>query len=151
HPPMSNPSCIAIAHRGASTYAPENTEAAFNLALQMGAQHLEFDVQMSGDGHLVIIHDENLNRTTNGNGAVSAHTLAQLQMLDAGAWFDAQFAGARIPTLDELLEHYGRRAHLHVEIKGKSAGISERTLDAIRRHGLSNRVTMTSFQKARLE
>lgn len=148
---MLNNNCLVIAHRGASTYAPENTFAAFDLALEMGAQHLEFDVQMSSDGHLVIIHDDNVNRTTNGSGAVSAHTLAQLQALDAGAWFNAKFAGARIPTLDTVLERYGRRAHLHVEIKGKSAGLSERTVDAIRRFGLSPHVTMTSFQKPKLE
>ncbi len=142
---------LVIAHRGASTYAPENTFPAFDLALEMGARHLEFDVQMSSDGHLVIIHDDNLDRTTNGKGAVTAHTLAQLQALDAGSWFNPKFSGARIPTLDTLLERYGERAHLHVEIKGKSAELSERTVDTIRRHGLSNSVTMTSFQKIKLE
>jgi len=101
---MNTPRCLVIAHRGASTYAPENTFAAFDLALEMGARHIELDVQMSVDGHLVIIHDDLVNRTTDGVGRVSKHTLAQLQALDAGAWFDQKFAGERIPTLDAVLD-----------------------------------------------
>jgi len=143
--------CLVIAHRGASTYAPENTFAAFDLALQMGAHDLELDVQMSRDGHLIVIHDDLLKRTTNGAGAVAEHTLAELQALDAGAWFGAQFAGQRIPTLEALLARYRGRAHLHVEIKGKTAGLSERTVDLIRRCGWTQDVTMTSFQIDKLE
>ncbi len=88
---MSARNCLVIAHRGASTYAPENTYAAFDLALDLGARHLELDVQLSSDGHLVVIHDDKVNRTTNGDGAVSALSLQELQSLDAGAWFDAQY------------------------------------------------------------
>ena len=148
---MNAQDCLVIAHRGASSYAPENTFAAFDLALVMGARHLELDVQMSRDGHLVVIHDDNVDRTSNGKGAVTAHTLAELQTLDAGTWFDAKFAGERIPTFESLLERYRGRAHLHVEIKGKTAGLSERTADAIRNHGWMQDVTMTSFQKSKLE
>lgn len=143
--------CLVIAHRGASTYAPENTFAAFDLALEMGARHLELDVQLSSDGHLVVIHDDLVNRTTNGWGRVGKHKLAELQALDAGAWFDKKFAGERIPTLQAVLERYRGRAHLHVEIKGKTAGLSERTADLIRELGWTRDVTMTSFQKDKLE
>lgn len=143
--------CLVIAHRGASTYAPENTFAAFDLALDMGAHHLELDVQTSSDGHLVIIHDDLVNRTTNGFGRVWKHTLAQLQALDAGAWFDNKFTGERIPTLEAVLNRYRGRAHLHVEIKGKSEGLSERTADTIRAQGWAGNVTITSFQKDKLE
>ncbi len=148
---MTARDCLVIAHRGASTYAPENTFAAFDLALEMGAHHLELDVQMSSDGHLVVIHDDNVDRTSNGRGTVSAHTLAQLQALDAGAWFDARFAGERIPAFETLLDRYRGRAHLHVEIKGRTVGLSERTAEAIRAHGWTRDVTMTSFQKSKLE
>lgn len=148
---MNAHDCLVIAHRGASSYAPENTCAAFDLALAMGVRHLELDVQMSRDGHLVVIHDDNVDRTSNGSGAVTAHTLAGLHALDAGAWFDAKFAGERIPTFESLLDRYKGRAHLHVEIKGKTAGLAERTADAIRKHGWAQDVTMTSFQKSKLE
>jgi glycerophosphoryl diester phosphodiesterase len=149
--PMNKRDCLAIAHRGASSYAPENTFAAFDLALEMGARDIELDVQMTCDGHLVVIHDDLLERTSNGRGAVAAHTLAQLQALDAGAWFDPEFAGTRIPTLQDVLERYRGRAHLHVEIKGRTAGLSERTADLIRAQGWAHAVTMTSFQKDKLE
>lgn len=145
------PTCLVIAHRGASTYAPENTFAAFDLALKMGARHLELDVQTSSDGHLVIIHDDLVNRTSNGFGRVWKHSLAELQALDAGAWFGKPFAGERIPTLEAVLKRYQGRAHLHVEIKGKSDGLSERTADMIRAQGWAGAVTMTSFQKDKLE
>ncbi len=148
---MNAHNCLVIAHRGASSYAPENTFAAFDLALTMGTRHLEFDIQMTRDGHLVVIHDDHVDRTSNGKGAVSEHTLAELQALDAGSWFDVKFSGERIPTLESLLDRYQGRAHLHVEIKGKTQGLSERTADAIRDHGWTQDVTMTSFQKSKLE
>lgn len=148
---MTARDCLVIAHRGASSYAPENTLAAFDLALDMGARHLELDVQMSSDGHLVVIHDDWVNRTSNGLGRVSKHTLAELQALDAGAWFDQRFAGERIPTLEAVLQRYRDRAHLHVEIKGKTDGLSERTADMIRTLNWTQNVTITSFQKDKLE
>src|SRR4029434_6055203 len=90
---------LVIAHRGASSYATENTIAAFDLALQMGARHLELDVHLTRDDYLVIIHDDTVDRTTNGTGPVASQTLAELQGLDAGSWFGAAFVGTRIPTL----------------------------------------------------
>src|SRR5579862_7304097 len=88
-----------IAHRGASAFAPENTLAAFETAMEMGASFIETDLQLSRDAHLVAIHDETLDRTTNGSGLVAAKTLDELRQLDAGAWFkdnnytQAPFAG----------------------------------------------------------
>ena len=95
---------MAIAHRGASSYAPENTFAAFDLAIEMGARHLELDVHFSSDGHLVVIHDDTVDRTTDGSGPVTSRSLAALTALDAGAWFDPRFKGERIPTLGAVLE-----------------------------------------------
>jgi glycerophosphoryl diester phosphodiesterase len=142
---------MVIAHRGASSYAPENTVAAFDLALEMGVSHLELDVHLTSDDHIVVIHDDTVDRTTNGRGPVTSYTLAALTALDAGAWFGERFAGARIPTFADVLERYRGRAHLHTEIKGRSAHLAERTVDLVRRHGMADHVTITSFQRASLE
>ena len=93
---------MVIAHRGASSYAPENTLAAFDLALEMGVTHLELDVHATDDGRLVVIHDDTVDRTTNGSGPVAGHTLSSLMALDAGSWFGVRFTGERVPTLDEV-------------------------------------------------
>jgi len=147
---MTGVAFMVIAHRGASSYAPENTRAAFDLALELGARELELDVQSSADGELVVIHDHTVDRTTDGAGAVESLTLAALRRLDAGMWFDPRFAGERIPRLGEVLDRYGPRAHLHVEIKGRTPHLTEKTVEAIRRHGAAGAVTLTSFQKERL-
>lgn len=140
-----------IAHRGASSYAPENTFAAFDLAIQMGVTHIELDVHATQDGHVVVIHDDTVDRTTNGTGPVTSHTLAALKALDAGSWFAAKFSGERIPTLGEVFQRYRGRVHIHTEIKGHSAHLSERTVALVREHAMAEQVTITSFQKARLE
>jgi glycerophosphoryl diester phosphodiesterase len=142
---------MVIAHRGASSYAPENTLAAFDLALQMGVRHIELDVALTSDSHTVVVHDDKVDRTTDGRGLVTSHTLAALRELDAGAWFGAQFAGERIPLFEEVLARYNGRAHIHTEIKGKSPSLSQRTADLIRKHGMERQVTVTSFQSVRLE
>jgi glycerophosphoryl diester phosphodiesterase len=142
---------MVIAHRGASSYAPENTLAAFDLALQMGVRHIELDVDLTSDSHIVVIHDNTVDRTTNGSGPVTRHTLGALRGFDAGSWFGAQFAGERIPTFDEVLARYKGRAHIHAEIKGRSPSLSQRTADLIRKHGMEGQVTITSFQNVRLE
>ena len=90
---------INIAHRGASAYTPENTFAAFDKALALGVDNVEFDVHFSADGHIVVIHDDTLDRTTNGSGPVTDQTLDRLRSLDAGEWFSAEFKGQSIPTL----------------------------------------------------
>ena len=148
---MTPPGFMAIAHRGASSYAPENTFAAFDLAIAMGARHIELDVHFSSDGHLVVIHDDAVNRTTDGAGPVTGHSLAALTALDAGSWFDPRFKGERIPTLGAVLERYKGRAHVHVEIKGHSAGLAQKTADLVRARGVAGQVTITSFQIAKLE
>ena len=150
-PLLSTQDFLVIAHRGASSYAPENTIAAFDLALQMGARHLELDVHLTRDDYLVIIHDDTLGRTTNGTGPVASQTLATLQTLDAGAWFGEAFVGARIPTLAEVLTRYQGRAHLHIELKGHTAHLPQQTVDLVRVHGMVPHVTFTSFQHAHLQ
>lgn len=147
---MTTPAFIVIAHRGASSYAPENTFAAFDLALQMEVRQIELDVDLTSDNHIVVIHDDTVDRTTNGSGPVTSHTLAALRGLDAGSWFGTVFAGERIPTFDEVLVRYKGRVHIHTEIKGHSPSLSQRTADLVRKHGLEAQVTMTSFQDVRL-
>ena len=106
-----------IAHRGASGHAPENTMAAFRLAMEQHADGIELDVMLSKDGHVVVIHDATVNRTTNGTGRVSALTLAELQTLDAGN-------GEHIPTLEEVLETFGDQWVINVELKNHIAPLT---------------------------
>lgn len=95
---------LVIAHRGASGYAPENTLAAFRRAVAQGASFIETDLHLTRDAHFVAIHDEAVDRTTNGKGAVQNMTLGEIRRLDAGSWFASEFMSERIPTLDDVLE-----------------------------------------------
>ena len=108
---------IVLGHRGASGYAPENTLEAFKLAMDMGADGFELDVHLSKDGELVVIHDETVDRTTDGTGFVGEMTLAQLKALDA--WNHKEgYQGARIPTLAEVYDLIRDTDHIvNVEIK----------------------------------
>lgn len=132
-----------IGHRGAAALAPENTWAGFDLALELGVDAIETDIQATADGVLVLIHDHTLDRTTDGTGPVAEMAWAAMRKLDVGSWFDARFAGAHMPRLDETLARYGGQTHLALEIK--APGIEERVLEAIRQYGLLTRVTVTSF------
>ena len=120
-----------IAHRGASSYAPENTHAAFDMAINMGVKHIELDVHSSKDGQLVVIHDDTLNRTTNGNGKVNDHTLKELKALDAGSWFDKKFVFTYPPSLEEVLSFcVNKNIGLNVEIKSNK-GKEKENVNAI--------------------
>ena len=112
------------AHRGASAEAPENTLAAFRRALAAGADGIELDVHLSADGTPMVIHDDTLERTTDGCGPVAAHPLAALQGLDAGSWFAPHFAGEPLPTLAETLQLLAGRLRLNLEVKDARAGMA---------------------------
>src|SRR5207237_1286584 len=99
---------LGVAHRGASKESPENTLAAFRLALHLGAEAVECDARRTRDRHVVVIHDHALDRTTDGRGPVESHTLSEIRGLDAGRWFGPQFAGARIPRLATGILYSGR-------------------------------------------
>jgi len=140
---------LNIAHRGASAYCPENTMAAFKRALELGATAIETDAQMTSDGHLVLIHDEWLTRTTGLNKLVKDVTLEELRRLDAGSWFDPAFAGEKVPTLAELLE-LAKSAGIQVNVELKNGvvlypRIEEAVIEEIRRHGMADRVILSSF------
>ena len=139
---------VGIAHRGASRYAPENTLAAVRLALEHGVSAVECDVHRSKDGHLVVIHDQTVDRTTDGRGPVVSHTLAELRRLDAGRWFAPEFAGERISALDEVLEVVRGRAVLQLEIKNGPIfyeGIERQVIEAVTRRGMEDDVLLISF------
>ncbi|WP_410513105.1 glycerophosphodiester phosphodiesterase family protein [Paenibacillus sp. BR2-3] len=138
-----------VAHRGWSGEAPENTIAAFKLALtNSDIAIIELDVHLSKDGIPVVIHDHMLDRTTSGRGPVKAYTLEELRQLDAGSWFDPQFAAERIPTLEEVLQLAKGRCKLHVELKvmgDEYKGIEEEVIAIIDRHGMKEMVVLSSF------
>lgn len=112
------PLSFAIAHRGASQLAPENTISALKIAKKHGAAWVECDIQLTKDNHPVIFHDTQLNRTTNGHGALSEITFLTLQSLDAGSWFSPEFTHERIPTLQKWLQCAAHlKLKLNLEIK----------------------------------
>lgn len=139
---------LIFAHRGANKLAPENTLPAFEAAIRLGADGVELDVQYSSDGKLVIIHDLTLDKTSNGTGRVTAHTLAELRAFDAGSWFAPQFAGTRIPTLDEALDVCKGKLLVNIELKVLDALNSTLGADvvaAVRGHGMVDQVVLSSF------
>ena len=138
---------LVIAHRGASGHAPENTLAAFRKALAMGATFIETDLQLSRDARFVAIHDSTVERTTNGKGAVHELTLAELRRLDAGAWFGSEFAGERIPTLEEILGFAKQHdVVFYLELKpGGSWGGEHALIGALRESGQIARTVVISF------
>ena len=168
---------LVIAHRGASAFAPENTLAAFSLAVALGADGVEMDVQMSAEGQPVVIHDARVNRTTNGAGNVSRLTLDQLQRLDAGSWFDRRlsrrprvramiarmyaeagaaaprFSGEPVPSLEDVLALLkpARLEQIYVELKpnrASKAALLDSVLALVRKHRLVDSTTLLSFDHA---
>jgi glycerophosphoryl diester phosphodiesterase len=139
---------LNFAHRGASHEAPANTMAAFQSAIELGADGIEFDVHLSKDGEMVVIHDFVLDGTTDGHGPVRARTLAELKELDAGSWFDPSFAGQRIPTLQEVVGVVGDRLLLNVELKTMSLrgeGLAEGVVRLLEDNHLLDQVIVSSF------
>ena len=148
---------LVVAHRGFSGAAPENTLIAFAKAIEVGSDMIELDVHLSRDGEIVVIHDETLERTTNGKGRVVDHTLQELKKLDAGSSFGPQFAGERIPTLKEVLDLAKGRVPVNIEIKNPTHGkypiaeLTEKVLREVNQAGMMDRVIFSSFNPAALE
>lgn len=137
---------LIIAHRGAKGEAPENTMAAFKLALEQGCDAFELDIHLSQDGEMVVIHDDTVNRTTSGEGNVADLTLAELQQLDAGMWFDPSFEGEKIPTLREVFELAPEHLMINVEVKGGiSNGVEQKLIALMEEYDRFEQVVVSSF------
>jgi glycerophosphoryl diester phosphodiesterase len=141
-----------IAHRGASGHAPENTIGAYKRAVELGATFIETDLHLTRDAQFVAIHDSTLERTTNGHGSIHDASLAELRQLDAGKWYDREFAGEKIPTLDEIL-HFSLENDVvfYLEIKYDVAwGMHHTLVAAIRKAENAARTIVISFDPATL-
>lgn len=136
---------LIIAHRGASGNAPENTLAAIDLALRQKADMIEIDIFLSKDNQLVVMHDQRVDRTTNGQGNVEELTLAELKKLDAGSWFSDKFTGEKIPTLAEVLHKIQGKTRLLIEIKQSGRGIAQKTDALIRQYKAESWCVIQSF------
>ncbi len=137
-----------FAHRGASAHAPENTLAAFALALQQGAPAIEFDVKLTADRQVIIHHDQTLDRTTDGSGPITKQPLAALRELDAGSKFSAQFGGEKIPTLEEVFEAFSKKLFMNIELTNYASpfdGLVEEVVKLVRKHRLEEWVLFSSF------
>jgi glycerophosphoryl diester phosphodiesterase len=152
------PTPLFIAHRGYSACYPENTLAAFNGAIDAGAHMIELDVCLSKDRHLVVIHDETVDRTTNGTGAVKALTMDQLDRLDAGSWFDPRFNTERLPTLAQVLDAAKGHLLVNIEIKteafeadGPADAVERQVLNLVREKNMLDEVLVSSFEWQMLE
>lgn len=137
-----------FAHRGSSAHAPENTLAAFQLAVRQGADAIELDAKLSADGHVVVIHDHTVDRTTDGSGSVRELPLAALQDLDAGSHFDIAFQGEKIPTLEEVFETIGKDIYINVELTNytsRTDDLPQKVAALVKQFGLTERVLFSSF------
>ncbi|HEY3313106.1 MAG TPA: glycerophosphodiester phosphodiesterase family protein [Anaerolineales bacterium] len=150
---MHFPTPIFFAHRGASAYAPENTLAAFELAARQGAPAIEFDVKLTSDRKVVIIHDLSLDRTTNGSGPVARQSLAALRELDAGSWMSEEFRGEKIPLLEEVFEAVGNKLLINIELTNYGTpfdGLVGEVAALVRKHGLQEKIIFSSFSPPNL-
>ncbi len=139
---------VIEAHRGDSATAPENTMAAFRRAVELGVAWIELDVHPCRDGGLVVIHDDTLDRTTNGRGPVSAMTTHELRRLDAGAWFGPAFVGQRLPLLEDVLDMVASTGtRLNVEVKDSPTGLDAAgaVVRMLRRFGQERESVVSSF------
>ncbi len=138
-----------IAHRGYSSVAPENTIAAFEKAIGAGANMLELDVMLTGDGQLIVFHDYRLGRTTNGTGVVSKLTSDHIRSLDAGSWFAQEFRSEHVPSLDDVLELAKGKVKLDIELKQRRHDATSilvgKSIKAVERHRMSDEVVFSSF------
>ncbi|MDF9841460.1 MULTISPECIES: glycerophosphodiester phosphodiesterase [unclassified Paenibacillus] len=144
--------CKVLAHRGASAYAPENTMEAFRLAVEQGADGFEIDINLSKDGEIVVIHDDSIDRTSDGQGDITSYTLEELKAFNFNKGFAEQYTTARIPTLREVLglvKEHG--LYLNIEVKDilskmeLYAGLPGAAAELVREYGLTDQVIFSSF------
>ena len=139
---------LVVAHRGASAYAPENTIAAFELAIELSADALELDLRQTKDSVLIVLHDSDVDRTTNGNGNVKDFTFIELQKLDAGSWFNKKFSDQKIPSLQEVIELLDDTTLIIIELKEGNEtypGIEERVVEIVKQNKIESQTILKSF------
>jgi len=148
---MESDSAIkVIAHRGGAKLAPENTLAAFKKAMALGVDMIEIDVILSKDGEVIVIHDNTIDRTTNGKGVVKEMNLAEIKNYDAGSWFDNKYAREKVPTLDEVFETINGQCTLLIEIKDGDEvfpGLEKKVVEAVHKYKANDWVVIQSFNE----
>jgi glycerophosphoryl diester phosphodiesterase len=145
---------LSIGHRGASGITPENTKLSFLKALDLGADAIELDVQLTRDDKCIVFHDETLDRTTNGTGLVSETDFSVISKLDAGSWFSASFKRLEVPTLEEILKTIGGRTLINIELKPDKTRLErlvKHAVTAVARFDLFDAVVFSSFQMEAIE
>jgi glycerophosphoryl diester phosphodiesterase len=152
---------LNVAHRGASGYAPEHTLTSYKMGEQMHGDYIEVDLQMTKDGELIAMHDETLDRTTNGTGQVKDYTLEEIKELDAGSWFNEkypekanlEYEGLKVPTLEEVFQTFGKNANYYIETKSPEVypGMEEKLADLVDEYGINkDTLLVQSFSSASL-
>jgi glycerophosphoryl diester phosphodiesterase len=145
---MDLPTPCIFAHRGASGSAPENTVAAFELAYKLGAHAVELDAKLTNDGEIIVIHDQTVDRTTNGSGYVHQKSLADFRSLDAGSWYSEDFVREKIPLLVEVLEAVGKKLIVNIEITNYRTwwdSLPEKIAALVKTMDLTDSVIFSSF------
>lgn len=143
-----------LGHRGAKGHAPENTLASFEKAIELGATMVELDIHLSRDDELVVMHDAQVDRTTDGRGAIRDLRWEEIEQLDAGSWFGPEFAGARVPRLEDVFDAVADRILINVEVKTADRpypGIVERLAEVLETRNLADRVVISSFEASYLK
>lgn len=148
-----DPGFLVTAHRGASGLAPENTIAAIQEAIKYRANYAEIDVHLTADGEVVLMHDDSVNRTTNGEGNIWELTMEELEGLDAGSWFSAEFAGEPVPTLRDVIRLASGKIKLNIEIKvsEEEPDIASAVVGIIRTENFTRFCMVTSFDRETVE
>ncbi|MDR7071214.1 glycerophosphodiester phosphodiesterase [Fictibacillus barbaricus] len=153
---------LNVAHRGASGYAPEHTITSYKMGEKLHGDYIEIDLQMTKDGKLIAMHDETLDRTTNGTGQVKDHTLAEIKTLDAGSWFNEKYPekanpdykGLQVPTLEEIFQTFGKNANYYIETKSPEVypGMEQKLEDMVNEYHINkDKLLVQSFSSASLK
>ena len=153
---------LNVSHRGASGYAPEHTLVSYDMGEKMHGDYIEIDLQMTKDGQLIAMHDEKLDRTTDGTGNVKGYTLEQIKQLDAGSWFNErypqyakpEYEGLKVPTLEEVFQKFGKNANYYIETKSPNIypGMEEELLRLVNEYKINKKTLLVqSFSQESLK
>ncbi len=149
------PRPIIFAHRGDLAHAPENTLPSFQQALQKGADGIELDAKLTADGHVIVIHDSSVDRTSDGKGRVASFTLEAIRALDAGKRFNEKFTGAKVPLLEEVFEIVGKDKMINIELTNyyftSRDGLALKVCELIKRHNNQSQILFSSYFPSNLK